>query len=151
MKFLLAFSLLPFLLITSSPLLAQSGQNCAQIKDPDERLACYDEAYQASGAVESVPPVATSKQRRNPREEAVEQIDEVTAPNARVGTAASENERPRSKGMFSRRDKVDFSATISALRAGEKQRMIFLLDNEQVWMQSSPREMTFKKGDQITI
>ena len=53
--------------------------------------------------------------------------------------------------MFARAEKVEFSSVIRTIRAEGEQRMVFLLDNEQIWMQSSPRYMPFKEGDKITI
>ena len=75
------------------------------------------------------------------------------APAAEPAPPSSESPpfKPESEATWLGDEKVSLSSTIRAIRAGEKQKMVFLLDNEQIWMQSSPRSLPFEAGDRITI
>ncbi len=54
--------------------------------------------------------------------------------------------------LFSRREPVLAESTIVALRRRESQNLIFLLANDQIWLQDAPRATDpFRQGDRITI
>ena len=46
---------------------------------------------------------------------------------------------------------MNLTGTIVAIRRGDKQKMVFLLDNDQIWMQSNPRPLPFHEGDTVSI
>ena len=85
------------------------------------------------------------------------------APRATPSGAAGRNEtsataaeaEPENRGrlsrLFNRGDKVEIESRVAALRARDKQRMVFLLENGEMWMQTSPRDLPIKKGDALTI
>ena len=56
-----------------------------------------------------------------------------------------------SRPIFGRKEKVDFTSTLTAIRRGDQQAMMFLLANQQVWMQNAPRDLPFKEGEEIRI
>ena len=56
-----------------------------------------------------------------------------------------------SRGGLFNDPKVDLTTTIVAVRRGEKQKMVFQLENEQIWMQSTPRPLPFEEGDTVSI
>ena len=155
--------------VVTMPLLAQQSAAaeqgeplCAEIENARERLACYDRAYgsdtvpQPKIRTEVIAP-RTLGQAPNARPPAADAggaaadavVDDATAPTARKGTAAPPGQR--SRGMFDRDEKVEFTAKVKALRAKDEQRMVFLLDNEQIWMQTAPRFVPIKEGDTVTI
>ncbi|MEQ8689516.1 MAG: hypothetical protein RIC89_01585 [Pseudomonadales bacterium] len=154
--------------VVTMPLLAQQAAAeqgeplCAEIGNARERLACYDRAYgsdtvpQPKIRTEVIAPrtLGQAPSARPPAAEAEvpainAAVDEATAPTARKGTAAPPGQR--SRGMFDRDEKVEFTAKVKALRAKDEQRMVFLLDNEQIWMQTAPRFVPIKEGDTVTI
>lgn len=46
---------------------------------------------------------------------------------------------------------LDLASTIKAVRRPDKQKMVFLLENDQVWLQDSPRPLPIREGQQVTI
>lgn len=135
--------------VSANPALA--NEDCAQVEDARERLACFDRKYPRDpnkpnvvpGIQQSAPvsrtqpqPIATPSQQ----------------PEAEVAAEPAEDRRGfRSGGMLDSRDEVDFTTTIAAIRARDQQKMVFRLDNDQIWMQSSPRALPFKVGDTVTV
>ncbi len=53
--------------------------------------------------------------------------------------------------MLDWQEPTNFTTTIAALRRGDQQRMVFRLENGEIWMQNSPRDLPFKVGDEVTI
>ena len=53
--------------------------------------------------------------------------------------------------MLDWKAKVDFTSTLKAVRVGDQQKMVFLLANDEVWLQNSPRQLPFEKGDEVRI
>ena len=143
---------------------ATEPQNCVLVENARERLACYDRTFSRDGStplpkitseVIAPPAAVTSPAPRAPGQTEVQreprsatQADR-TAPAARKGAPGSEGNR--SKPLFDWGEKVDFSAKIKSVRAKGEQRMVFLLDNDQMWMQSTPRYVPIKEGDTVTI
>jgi len=67
-------------------------------------------------------------------------------------TAASQdNAGRRTGGIFDWPEKISIKSKIAAVRSKEKQKMVFRLENGQIWMQSSPRELPIRTGDEVTI
>jgi len=68
--------------------------------------------------------------------------------------AAAEASPParEKKGWFSfNRDHEVITARIVDILNKDQQRVAFRLDNDEIWVQSSPRNLPFKIGDRITI
>lgn len=118
-------------------------------------------AASQSPVAESASPTesaAKAAQEEGDKELRVEDLVITTAP----GKVQSEPEAPTepaaqsapqqgSGGILSRKAKVNFKSAVKALRARDKQRMVFLLENGEVWMQSAPRNLPIKEGDDVTI
>ena len=56
-----------------------------------------------------------------------------------------------SHGLFAKSARVHEQSTITAIRRRESQNMVFLLANEQIWLQDSQRLLPFRVGDAVTI
>ena len=152
-----------------------SADSCASIEDRAKRLECYDllfppdEASNAEGEIEEEAVPLTRAASTPPRSPPPPPPPPVTEPaetpssppeQAEVSTAIQAEKSAKSEseigwGMdsfFNRRDAEVIESTISALRRRETQNMIFLLANDQVWLQAVPRSIdTFHTGDRVTI
>jgi hypothetical protein len=136
------------LVMPALSLSARTEKDCTAIDDPEARLACYDEQFsRASGAEddESSETVAPSTPA------AVITSEPVTAEPKQPQTAASEDQAPGKGGLFDQDERVDLTSTITHVHAKAQQKMVFQLENKQVWMQSVPRLLRIREGDQVTI
>ena len=125
---------------------------CSEIEDPGERLACFDAQFPE----DPDEPVALEAPDPDPTGDEAEAAPLEPAPAAVTAAPAGQPSvtsapEPSAESTWLGDEKVTLSSTIRAIRAGEKQKMVFLLDNEQIWMQSSPRILPFEAGDRITI
>ena len=57
----------------------------------------------------------------------------------------------RAKSLFDWKGTEPFISKIKKIRSHEKQRMVFLLNNDQIWIQIEPRFQPFKEGEQVYI
>lgn len=143
-------------------------ENCALVENARERLACYDRTFPrgtpaplpaARTEVTAPPPTLSSEsansvdqsQSATDTTDTTSAVDDTAGLRARRGTLAAPANDQRSKGMFAWADDLDFTAKVDAVRDKGQQRMVFLLDNEQLWMQSSPRFVPIKKGDTVRV
>ena len=46
---------------------------------------------------------------------------------------------------------MNLTSTITGILAADKQKMVFQLENDQIWIQSTPRTLRFEEGDVVTI
>ena len=129
--------------------------DCAAIDDPQERLACYDQRFPREPAAEEVQAVPES---RAPRREAVrEVVDETTDEGPKPRKHRRDQSRPRDGqnrddgGGFLGRERHEIVSAIRAVRSRDKQKMVFLLDNGQMWIQTSPRTLPIREGDRVSI
>lgn len=119
---------------------------CARIRPPLERLACFDHWYPPAtdagdpGAAPSPTPEAGPQGR----------------PDASV-PVRSPTPRPReSPAREPAAPKVDRPAegtvhsAIAAIRR-QQQRMVFVLENGQVWIQTAPRPLSVAIGDAVSV
>ena len=155
-----------------------SADSCAFIDDRAKRLECYDQLFppeaEAKAATELDPELdpelgeeaipltrATSTPLLPPRQ-VTESAETSSSPpvQAEVATATQVEKSAKSEtdsgwgtdSFFNRRDATVITSSISALRRRESQNMIFLLANDQVWLQNVPRSIdTFHTGDKVTI
>ncbi len=162
MKYLVLFCL--GMSVLTSAAVASEPVDCSALEDPDERLACFDARFPAAEPVESPAVEAPVSETAEAAEKDVISSDPTTtAPEAEVeaseaaATAATEAAPPAAEvaeekpKTFFGDAKVDLTTTIRAIRTGDKQKMVFLLDNEEIWMQSSPRLLPFEEGDTVNI
>lgn len=135
--------------------------DCAQVVNARERLACYDRQYPRDPSKPSVTPVQPP-QERQPQPEyrssesapATAESSPQPAPEPAQATpepALDERGFAKSKGIFALPDKVEISSTIAAVRSEYQKKMVFRLENGQIWLQSSPRELAIKAGDKVTV
>lgn len=142
--------------------LAAEDVDCSEIENSVERLACYDgqfgrdekqRAPAEPSAEDTVPaviessPVTEQRKVEPPAEAAPPVVPQ--APAAAVGTVPEAGEHTKG-GLFGD-ERVSLTTTIAAIREGEKQKMIFRLANDQIWMQANPRPLPFEVGDTVTI
>ena len=151
--------------------------DCAEIEDPGQRLACYDRRFrrppagpesQAAGTTgeegEDVETAAQEAALPTPTEgtaadkamsKPAATVPVAPPPPARAEEPALATERKASESeperTFLGDEKVNLTSTIKAILAGEKQKMVFQLDNNQIWIQATPRPLPFKEGDRVTI
>jgi len=85
-----------------------------------------------------------------PNDESIEAGAVVVIESEKPVRRKQEVERPKKK-LFDFGKKIEISATIVDLLNRDKQRMVFKLDNDQIWIQTSPRNLPIKKGDNVTI
>lgn len=154
-----------------------SADSCASIEDRAKRLECYDLLFppdEASSAAteieeEAVPltgaastPPRSPPPPQTPPAPVAEPAETSSSPpeQAEVATAIQVEKSAKSESeigwginsFFNRRDAEVIESTIAALRRRETQNMIFLLANDQVWLQAVPRSIdTFHTGDRVTI
>jgi len=119
-----------------------TGQDCAQLTDRAARLACFDQVFAEPEVIE--PEVI------EPVVEVVEEKEPAVALETKETKETKETEEIPDE-MFSRRARVNFTSKVKTLRAEDQQRMIFLLENGEVWVQSSPRNLPFKEGDEVRV
>ena len=139
----------------SSPGTRDAAIDCADLESDAERLACFDRNF--PGTEPGAEPGDVAQPRPPAREPEAAPSDppqsaETPAPTSvePTPTAGAPEPMPRDTSLLGD-PKIDLTATIRHVRRGDKQRMVFLLDNEQIWMQSTPRSLPFKEGDEVTI
>ncbi|MEM9622278.1 MAG: hypothetical protein AAF993_11545 [Pseudomonadota bacterium] len=153
---------------------AQTSEDCAQIENARERLACFDRAYPRNPDKPAVLPQITDQPIRAPGSSAAPAAPaQPSTPPPPVPAAAPTGEADsadatsstgnadlapirdggagKSKSMFDRGEKIDFTATVAAVLSRDKQKMVFRLDNEQIWIQDSPRPLPIREGDVVKI
>ena len=149
-------------LLFGGPAFAEDAVVCADIESAIERLDCYDRQHRERQARAAEAPRSPARPRPTyqtrpseaTRPEAVRPSEpSPAAPAARAEPPPREAAPPAEKkgGLFSWNRKVDFESEIAALRRGDQQRMVFRLENGQIWMQNTPRDLPFSVGDQVTI
>ena len=72
-------------------------------------------------------------------------------PSPEAVTETTDDVGFRRGGLLDYKEDVDITTTIAAIRSRDQQKMVFRLANDQIWMQSSPRNLPFNVGDEVTI
>ena len=83
-------------------------------------------------------------------------IAQPTAADTAAVASASSSDKPSDTspflgGIFDRKEQISLNSRIKAVRDQDKQRMAFMLENDEIWIQTSPRNLPFKEGDDVTI
>ena len=113
---------------------AHSSENkCTDIKEADERLECFDSLFKRK----------SSSNRNNGSVANVENSPESAQDENYIGN--------KSKSLFDWEGAEPFISKIKKIRSREKQRMVFLLENDHVWIQIEPRPQPFREGEQVSI
>ena len=71
-----------------------------------------------------------------------EGAEQETAPGRKQTPARNSKPKP---------EKIEITSSIKALHKQDKQKMIFMLENGETWIQSSPRPVPVRAGDKVTI
>ena len=122
---------------------------CAEIVSAIERLDCYDRQYRDRQARGNA---ATGVSRDRPTYQSRRSAPStVTADAAPMTPSPSAEPIPEKKGLFSWGSSDTVRSEIAGVRRGEQQRMVFRLNNGQIWMQNTPRTLPFEIGDLVTI
>lgn len=130
---------------------AQATQDCTQIENARERLACFDQQFPRTERPTSLPQI---------RSEPIKAPTTLgTRPPASPEFSAVESTRtqplpapqPQRNSVLSWDTQLDFETQLVAIRRGDQQRMVFRLANGQIWMQNSPRDQPFQSGDTVTV
>lgn len=139
------------LLILSHPVLAQEDNlSCHQISDPTDRLACYDSAFQGAPTETETRVVSPSVESKTVKQKPPTDSPAVSEQTNAASTADKPVTKP-SRGLFSANEKLSINSRLISVRDKDKQKMVFRLENEQIWLQDSPRSLPFRKGDEVTI
>jgi hypothetical protein len=153
MRFTFALLLQAFALAVGATDAAEPAE-CVRIEDRDERLACYDgsfsrakplppdDAVTGAGAAQPAANHAGVPETAPSRSPSGRDSAEARGENASSGLVRG--------GLFNDPE-VNLTSTIVAIRNGDKQKMVFLLENDEVWMQAAPRRLPFQEGDTVTI
>lgn len=154
MKYLSSFSFsfsLAVLLALPQTLLAEEVRvSCSNVADATERLACFDRTFpgDTGDATDSAP----QRSEVNPIQTKPIVAQEPVQPKAPEASTRVEQPAPLTKGgMFSKKDKVNISSRLKSVRDKDKQKMIFLLENDQIWIQNAPRSLPFATGQDVSI
>jgi hypothetical protein len=161
----LAFVLAPMLL-AAGVASAAAPHRCAEVADPAERLRCYDGQFPPEPAsVDPSAPVPTDSHSAN----TAGGLPKTTTDRRPADTAAADSPELRNAehttppdaepheegswlgGLFDWREPVRIESSIKAMHRRDTQNMVFLLDNEQIWLQDAPRALPFRRGDKVTI
>ncbi len=109
-----------------------SETDCREIQDAEKRLACFDQQF--------------DRESQKPK-------DEETSSEKLLSTDEKPRPSPgkRMKSLFDWDDAKPFISKIKKIRSREKQRMVFLLENDQIWIQTEPRPQPFREGEEVSI
>jgi hypothetical protein len=120
--------------------------DCASIEDDARRLACFD----ASVSGKAIPQMPSAPSAPPPPPPAAEPSSSPpVAAESPVAPSGDTSAAPETGFMGD--EKIDLTTTIEAIHAGEKQKMVFLLANDQVWIQATPRPLPFEVGDTVSV
>jgi hypothetical protein len=150
LKYLIVLPVAGLLILSHTVLAQEESLSCHQITDPGERLACYDRAFQDG-------PTESGKREVSPSVESKTVTEKPPADSpviSQKSSATSSADQPAvatSRGLFSAKDKLNINSRLVSVRDKDKQKMVFRLENEQIWLQDSPRSLPFRKGDEVTI
>ena len=110
-----------------------SENKCTDIKEADKRLECFDSQFKRK----------SSSNKNNGSVANVENSPESAQDENYIGN--------KSKSLFDWEGAEPFISKIKKIRSREKQRMVFLLENDHVWIQIEPRPQPFREGEQVSI
>lgn len=147
-------ALLAAVLLSALAMTATGAQpiDCAQVENARERLTCFDQQYprDMSKPTALPAPVDAETPSVSYRKADPAQPPPVAQPDATDTTSSSEGQ-PKSRGIFSFPEKVNIESTLAAVKNEYQKKMVFRLENGQIWLQTSPRDMPIKEGDKVTI
>lgn len=72
-------------------------------------------------------------------------------PSSASEPTASKSDFGRPTGFLGKSEQRSLESRLKEVRSQKGQKMMFLLENKQVWMQTSPRQLPIREGERITI
>lgn len=128
-------------------------QPCSKLPTAAERIVCYDRQFPpdqapatSDGAVEPSASIADIP---------VQPVESVAASATATGASSTppstDQDKTWLRGVFDKPATVSESSRIKEMHRRDTQNMAFLLENDQVWLQDSPRNLPFHIGDTVTI
>ena len=145
------------LLLIPISAVAAEVEDCSRIENQSERLACFDRRFPNSDRGD-LKPVQTESERTTEKTESATTTESASAsepvaatPQAAPAPAREEPAEVSQGVMFGKDPVINLTATIKALRRSDTQNMVFLFDNDQIWMQITPRVLPYHEGDKVTI
>ena len=147
---------------------AQSTPDCSEIRDAEERLRCFDKQYPAAERIESEPIKSKVAEPAAPEPVAPPVAKRKESIEAEAQNAKSSQQAPSTQqledddddadsfgrklgGFFSKPTAGDLQSRVKTVRRRDRQKMVFLLENDQIWIQISPRDVPINVGDIVTI
>jgi len=127
---------------------------------PEESLPDTSQTAAAAAAAAAAESAAAPQESPVPpdtKQSAAEAATASVQPESRVlsepkqSTTDSEPDTLKKGAIFGRDPRIELTTTITSIRRGDQQKMVFLLENDEVWMQATPRRMPFREGDTVTI
>ncbi len=134
-------------LATNSIAWAERTSECSQIEDKNERLLCFDLEFPDTTQPKKPREAKASEPISNESEAVTAATSNLVEPEA----PSKNKSRFSFSGLLDWKEPFNFETEIAAIRSGGKQRMVFRLDNGQIWMQTSPRELPFSVGNKVAI
>ena len=141
------------LLMLSS--LAYGAEDCSKIENTHDRLACFDKKFPSAEPATMTPGTETRATPEMSTEiDPVPESVAISASESSKTEAVTETAEEPSKtsilNFFSKRE-VEFTATVKDVLNNDQQKMAFLLSNNQIWIQNTPRNLPIRKGDEVTV
>ncbi len=165
------------IIVGAVSVMAQAAEDCTQIDDPMARLACFDRQFSRNeppsctkagenrageklnvnpaNQVEQAPEPVQETIRVEPQRERAGEAEVADQAGTRTQAHSVRTEEPKQqkRGWFSRftGEKKEYHGTVIDLLNNPKQRMVFQLDNGQIWIQSQARNLPIRKGDKVSV
>lgn len=135
---------------------AETVEDCIEIQDRTDRLACFDRVFPRRKTASETPAAEA------PKESEPVVVTAPVTPPPESASRPSEPEAERAKrerrfglpelgGLFGERNHESITSRIVAVRARDKQKMVFLLENDQIWIQANPRDVPIEEGELVTV
>ncbi len=119
---------------------------------PEESFPDTSQTAAAAAAAPQESPVPPdTKQSTAEAEAASVQPESLVVSEPKQSTTDSAPGTLKKGAIFGRDPRIELTTTITSIRRGDQQKMVFLLENDEVWMQATPRRMPFREGDTVTI
>jgi hypothetical protein len=100
------------------------------------------------------PPISSSEgvpvTAQSPNAPAITETPAVAKTDKTKKLSFTKNILRKTKRMFDR-ETVEVTATIKEVIDRDRKKMVFLLDNDQIWLQASPRNLPIRQNDRVTI
>ena len=135
---------------------AQAAElNCTQVEDARERLACFDQQFPRKPSEESAASPAQSEDADTPPATVQSTtVESTTAQAPETPEVTQDDDVPftTSKGgFFDKPEQITVESIVVAIKDERQKKMVFRLENGQIWLQNSPRSLPIKSGEKVTI